>query len=155
MRILNLSLKTFLSFLHVSIFIVFSLYSYSQQLEEQEILEVGEVNIIGATHTDPQALKVVTGLKTGDRFTMPDDLQEALNNLWELNLFSDIRIIERQRIDNVVFIDIHVEERPRLTRFFFEGNKNHQKKDPGEGVEPDPVKGRIGTARSPADPLIV
>jgi len=148
MRILNLSLKTFLSFLHVSIFIVFSLYSYSQQLEEQEILEVGEVNIIGATHTDPQALKVVTGLKTGDRFTMPDDIQEAFNNLWELNLFSDIRIIERQRIDNVVFIDIHVEERPRLTRFFFEGNKNSHKKDLEEAVEPYLVKGSIVTASS-------
>src|SRR5690625_7353906 len=111
MRILNLSLKTFLSFLHVSIFIVFSLYSYSQQLDEQEILEGGEVNIIGATHTDPQALKVVTGLKTGERFTMPDDIQEAFNNLWEFNLFSDIRSIESQRIDNLGFMDIHEAER--------------------------------------------
>lgn len=149
MRILNLSLKTFLIIFHISIFIVgCGLYVHAQQLEEQEILEVGEINIIGATHTDPQALKVVTGLKTGDRFTMPDDIQEAFNNLWELNLFSDIRIIERQRIDNVVFIDIHVEERPRLTRFFFEGNKNSHKKDLEEAVEPYLVKGSIVTASS-------
>lgn len=116
------------------------------QLEEQEILEIGEVNIIGATHTDPNALKVVTGLETGGRLSIPDDVQEAFNNLWDLNLFSDIKIIERKRIDNVVFIDIHVEERPRLTRFYFVGNKNSRKTDLEEAVEPYLVKGSIVTA---------
>src|SRR5690554_1028101 len=74
--------------------------------EDQEVLEVGEVNIIGATHTDPNALKVVSGLKTGARLNIPDDIQEAFHSLWDLNLFSDIRIVERNRIDNIVFIDI-------------------------------------------------
>src|SRR5690606_36384914 len=91
--------------------------------EEQEILEVGEVNIIGASHTDPNALKVVSGLKTGNRLNIPDDIQEAFNNLCDLNLFSDIRIVQRERIDNIIFIDIYVEERPRMTRFYLTGNK--------------------------------
>lgn len=121
---------------------------FSQQLEEQEVLEVGDVNIIGATHTDPQALKVVSGLKTGNRVNLPDDVQEAFNNLWELNLFSDIKIVERQRIDNIIFIDIYVEERPRLTRFFFEGIKDSRRKDLEEAVEPFLVKGSIITATS-------
>src|SRR5690554_160991 len=113
--------------------------------EDQEVLEVGEVNIIGATHTDPNALKVVSGLKTGARLNIPDDIQEAFHSLWDLNLFSDIRIVERNRIDNIVFIDIYIEERPRLTRFYFEGHKNSREKDLTEAVEPYLVKGSIVT----------
>lgn len=113
--------------------------------DDQEVLEVGEVNIIGASHTDPNALKVVSGLKTGGRINLPDDIQEAFHNLWDLNLFSDIRIEQRRRIDNVVFIDIYIEERPRLTRFFFEGHKNSREKDLTEAVEPYLVKGSIVT----------
>src|SRR5690606_15062826 len=111
--------------------------------EEQEILEVGEVNIIGASHTDPNALKVVSGLKTGNRLNIPDDIQEAFNNLWDLNLFSDIRIVQRERIDNIIFIDIYVEERPRLTRFYFTGNKKSRETDLTEAVETYLVKGSI------------
>ena len=113
--------------------------------EDQEVLEVGEVNIIGATHTDPNALKVVSGLKTGARLNIPDDIQEAFHSLWDLNLFSDIHIVERNRIDNIVFIDIYIEERPRLTRFYFEGHKNSREKDLTEAVEPYLVKGSIVT----------
>ena len=113
--------------------------------EDQEVLEVGEVNIIGATHTDPNALKVVSGLKTGARLNIPDDIQEAFHSLWDLNLFSDIRIVKRNRIDNIVFIDIYIEERPRLTRFYFEGHKNSREKDLTEAVEPYLVKGSIVT----------
>lgn len=124
--------------------------------EEQEILEVGEVTIIGASHTDPNALKVVSGLESGGRLSLPDDIQEAFNNLWDLNLFSDIKIVERKRIDNVVFIDIYIEERPRLTRFFFEGNKNSRESDLEEAVEPYFIKGSIVTQsdRSKAESAI-
>lgn len=118
---------------------------FGQIGEEQEILEVGEVTIIGATHTDPNALKVVTGLETGKKLSIPDDVQEAFNNLWDLNLFSDIRIVERKRIDNIVFIDIYVQERPRLTRFYFEGSKKSRESDLKKAVEPYLVKGSIVT----------
>ncbi len=113
--------------------------------EEQEILEVGEVNIIGASHTDPNALKVVSGLKTGSRLAVPDDIQEAFHNLWDLNLFTDIRIVESKRIDNIVFIDIYIQETPRLTRFYFEGHKKSRETDLTEAVEPYLVKGSIVT----------
>ncbi len=113
--------------------------------EEQETLEVGEVNIIGASHTDPNALKVVSGLKTGNRLNIPDDVQDAFNNLWDLNLFSDIRIVQRERIDDVIFIDIYVEERPRLTRFYFTGHKKSRETDLTEAVEAYLVKGSIVT----------
>ncbi len=118
---------------------------FGQIGDEQEILEVGEVTIIGATHTDPNALKVVSGLETGKKLAIPDDVQEAFSNLWDLNLFSDIKIIERKRIDNIVFIDIHVQERPRLTRFYFEGSKKSRESDLKKAVEAYLVKGSIVT----------
>ncbi|WP_236980451.1 outer membrane protein assembly factor BamA [Membranihabitans maritimus] len=121
---------------------------FAQQPQEKEVLEIGDVQIKGAQHTDPKALKVVAGLEVGSTVNIPDDTQEAFNNLWELNLFSDIKFVQRKRIDDVVFIDIIVTERPRLTRFYFEGIKNSREEDLTEAAEKYLVKGGIVTESS-------
>ena len=63
-KIKHFRYDTYLRYLSLSLILIalHGLALTGQNTPEQEILEVGEVNIIGATHTDPNALKVVAGM---------------------------------------------------------------------------------------------
>ena len=55
--------------------------------------EIGPIRIVGADNFDHQAIKVVAGLRQGQKITTPgDQISTAIRNLWKEELFSDIAI---------------------------------------------------------------
>lgn len=84
--------------------------------------EIGGITVSGTKTTDPNAVKLFTGLQVGDKVTVPGEkISKAIENLWEQKLFSDISIEAAEIRGRTIFLHIIVTEKPRLSRFKFEG----------------------------------
>jgi outer membrane protein insertion porin family len=83
---------------------------------------IGGLTVSGAQYTDANAVKLFSGLQVGDEVTVPGErISEAIRNLWEQKLFSDVRIEATEIRNSVIFLNILVSERARLSRFKFNG----------------------------------
>lgn len=106
--------------------------------------EIGGMTISGTDYLDKNVLITISGLTIGDKIMVPGEkITRAIQNLWEQNLFANIDIKATKVQNNVVFLNIHVEERPRLSRFSFTGIKKGEADDLREKIRL--IKGKIVT----------
>ena len=106
--------------------------------------EIGGMTISGTDYLDKNVLITISGLTIGDKIMIPGEkITSAIQNLWEQNLFANIDIKATKVQNNVVFLNIHVEERPRLSRFSFTGIKKGEADDLREKIRL--IKGKIVT----------
>ncbi len=85
------------------------------------------VNVVGTETATPEVVLATSGLKVGREVT-GDDLAEAVKRLWQLKLFSDIRIFQDHQTAEGVYLIISVKEYPRLDKVVITGN-HHLKTD--------------------------
>lgn len=84
--------------------------------------EIGGITVSGTVSTDPNAVKLFSGLSVGDKLTIPGDrISVAIRNLWAQKLFSDVRVEAAEVRGRTIFLHIVVLEKPRLSRFKFIG----------------------------------
>ncbi len=84
--------------------------------------EIGPIRVEGADNFDHQAIKLLAGLRSGQRIMIPGaKVTEAIRNLWKEGLFSSIEIAIEKEIKGVVYLVIKLSPRPKLSRFKFEG----------------------------------
>lgn len=84
--------------------------------------EIGGITVSGTQTTDPNAVKLFTGLQVGDKVTVPGEkITRAVQNLWDQKLFGDVAIEAAEIRGRTIFLHIIVQEKPRLSRFKFEG----------------------------------
>ena len=89
--------------------------------------EIGGITVSGTLSTDPNAVKLFTGLQVGDKVTVPGDaISRAIRNLWAQKLFADVRIEAAEIRGRTIFLHIAVVERPRLSGFSFAGVNRSQ-----------------------------
>jgi outer membrane protein insertion porin family len=92
-----------------------------------EEYEIGGITVSGTVTTDPNAVKLFTGLQVGDKVKVPGDkITRAVKNLWDQKLFSDVQIEAAEIRGRTIFLHIIVVERPRLSRYKFEGVKKNE-----------------------------
>ncbi len=85
----------------------------------------------GAKYLDQDLLLAVTNLTVGMKLYLPNDehIAKAIKALWKQELFSNVNITITKYIDDKVFLNIAVEERPRLSRFNFRNIKPSEAKE--------------------------
>ncbi len=84
--------------------------------------EIGGIRVTGIKYLDADVLRTLSGLKVGDKVEVPGEkFSGAIENLWKQGLLSDIKIVAEKVEGNVIFLDIQLQERPRLSRFSFKG----------------------------------
>lgn len=84
--------------------------------------EIGGITILGTKNLDHTALKAIAGLDVGQEIRIPGDaISNAIQNLWQQSLFTDIQINAERIQGDLIFLSIKVEERPRLSKFRFKG----------------------------------
>ncbi len=111
--------------------------------------EIGEVKIIGANTTDENAILSISGFRVGDRITIPSDkTARAIEKLWNLKLFTSVKILKTREIGDIIFLAIEIEERPRLASFQFTGIKKAAHEDLTEKLKPFLIKGSSITINS-------
>ncbi|NEN21967.1 outer membrane protein assembly factor BamA [Cryomorpha ignava] len=83
---------------------------------------IGGLTVSGARNFDTQAIILFSGLSVGQKITIPgDQISQAIKNLWKQKLFDNITISISEIKGNEIFLDIGLVERPRLSRYKFEG----------------------------------
>ena len=93
-------------------------FSYSQPKE----YELGPIRVIGADNFDHQAIKLIAGLRQGQKIILPsNDISNAIKNLWKEEIFSNVAIYVTKEIAGVVYLTIAVEPRMKLSKFSFRG----------------------------------
>lgn len=84
--------------------------------------EIGPIRVLGAENYDHQAIKLIAGLRQGQKITLPgEQVSKAIKNLWNEGLFSDISIYAEKEIAGVVYLVIELSPRPKLSKFKFKG----------------------------------
>jgi len=106
--------------------------------EKQEIIDymnsndyiIGGVTVSGVKFLDPNALIGISGLRLGQEITVPGEtVTSAVQKLWQQGLFSDIRITISKVQSDTVFLDILLQERPRISSIKINGIKNSETQD--------------------------
>lgn len=91
---------------------------------------LGGVTVSGVKYLDGNVLIMLSGLTIGDKIKLPGDkITSAVRKLWEQGLFEDIQLSVSKIVDNQVFLDIYMKERPRLSKFQLNGVKKSEADD--------------------------
>ncbi len=112
----------------------------------QTDFEIGGVTVTGANFSDDNAIISIAGLEVGKKVKIPGSaIPKAIKALWKLRLFTDVQIIQERTLGDVIFLEIIVEERPRLSRYSYQGAKKSQHTKLNEIVDLHLLKGGIVT----------
>jgi len=89
--------------------------------------EIGGITVSGVENYDNNVLITLSGLTVGDKIKVPGDkITKAIDNLWKQGLFEDIKISASKIVGTTIFLDIYISERPKLSRFSFNGVKKSE-----------------------------
>ncbi|MCB0700124.1 MAG: outer membrane protein assembly factor [Chitinophagales bacterium] len=115
---------------------------------------IGGITVSGTKFLDNDLLITVSGLAVGDKLTVPSDekVTRAIRNLWKQDLFSDISISATKFIGDKIFLDIHVEERPRLSKYNFKGIRKSEAEELQKKI--GLIKGRVVTEATKKDAIV-
>lgn len=98
-------------------------------------MEIGGINITGVKYLDTDILTNISGLRVGQVISVPgEEITSAIKKLWDQGLFSDITVSVERTINNMVFLNIELKERPRLSKFSFNGIKKGEADDIREQI---------------------
>ncbi len=98
--------------------------------------EIGGITISGTEYLDEGVLLSHSGLVVGDQINLPgEEIPAAIKNLWKLGLFSDIQVNATNIINEVIFLDIKVTERARMSKFALKGVKKADADDIRERIK--------------------
>ncbi|NNF01426.1 MAG: outer membrane protein assembly factor BamA, partial [Bacteroidia bacterium] len=106
--------------------------------------KIGGITVSGIRYLDEEVLKTISGLRVGQTIKVPgDELAGAVRKLWKQGLLSDVAIRITNIQADVIFFDLMLTERPRLSRFAFSGVKKSEADKLRDKV--DLVKGKVIT----------
>ncbi len=103
----------------------FSIYYSSPQK-----LVIAGVEIAGIRYLDRDVLVQLSGLTVGEEIDVPgEEVTTAIRKLWEQGLFSDVRINATKILGNRVWLEIYLQERPRLSDVAYHGISKSERDD--------------------------
>ncbi|QQS27850.1 MAG: outer membrane protein assembly factor BamA [Sphingobacteriales bacterium] len=112
--------------------------------EKPSTYEIGGITVTGTKYVDEIVLISYTGLNVGDKISIPgDEIPNAIKALWRQGLFSDVKILASKIVNEIVFLEIRLTERVRLSKYSFNGVKKGEEDDLRENLSL--IKGRIVT----------
>ena len=92
--------------------------------------EIAGITVEGTKFVDPAVLSMLSGLRVGSEITVPgDDIAMAIRKIWDQGMFEDVAINATNMVGGRIFLQIVVQERPRVSKFSFEGIKKSEADD--------------------------
>ena len=98
---------------------------------------IGGITVSGIKYLNKQALIQISGLKVGQKIRVPgDEITRSIEKLWKQGLFSDVSIgITDISVDDQIFLDIKLEERPKINKVLYKGVRSGEKEDLNEKIK--------------------
>ena len=89
--------------------------------------EIADIKVVGVQNYDPAILVNLSGLKVGRTISVPgDEITNAIKKYWRHGLFSDVEILATKIEGRKIYLEIHLEERPRLSDIRYYGLKKSE-----------------------------
>ncbi len=83
---------------------------------------IGGITVSGTKFLDHKTLISISGLEVGGKIIVPgEQISTAIKKLWKQGLFADIKISATKIQGNSIFLDFHLQEHKRLSKFKFVG----------------------------------
>lgn len=102
--------------------VIFSSHGQKLSFEDPKEYEIGPINVVGADNFDHTAIKLIAGLRQGEKIVIPGDaISKAIKKLWSEGLFSNVEIVKTKVIGDVIYLNIVLQPRAKLSRFKFSG----------------------------------
>ena len=106
--------------------------------------EIAGIEVAGVQFLDNNALISLSGLKIGDKIKIPgDEVTTALKKLWKQGIIGNISIDASKIEGDQIWLTIKLSERPRLTKYTFEGITKTNESELEDKIEL--VRGKILT----------
>ena len=84
--------------------------------------QIAGITVTGVSYLDDNALVRLSGLAVGQRMKIPGDATaKAVDNLWKQGLFENISIQATKIEGDRIYLNIDLQERPRLSMISYEG----------------------------------
>jgi outer membrane protein insertion porin family len=113
---------------------------------EPKDYEIGGISVTGANYSEEVAIVGVSGLKVGDKIRIPGpEIPKAMRALMRLRLFTNVQIVLDKVIGDVVFLEIQLQERPRLSKYAYLNIPKSYHENLNEQVNKFLLKGGIVT----------
>ncbi|MDD2425645.1 MAG: outer membrane protein assembly factor BamA [Bacteroidales bacterium] len=97
---------------------------------------IGGLTVSGVKYIIPEQILSITGLAVGDSVRIPgEELSSALKRIWMQRFFSDAAFYIDSVKGDAVYLNFYLQERPRVSRWSFDGVKSTEKTDLEEKVK--------------------
>lgn len=97
---------------------------------------IGGIDVTGIKYLGKDQILSLTGLSVGDTITIPgEDLSAILKRIFLQRYFSDVGIYIDSLQKDTAFLRLNLVERPRVSRWDFEGIKSGEKTDLNEKLK--------------------
>ncbi|WP_421918217.1 outer membrane protein assembly factor BamA [Marinifilum sp.] len=89
--------------------------------------ELGGVTVSGTRHVENNVLIQMSGLRAGAQIEVPGEkVTKAVKKLYKQGLFSDVKITASKLIDKKIYLNIFLQERPRLSEVNYNGTSKSE-----------------------------
>jgi outer membrane protein insertion porin family len=96
---------------------------------------IGNISVSGVRYLDVNILVGISGLRKGQEITVPGEaVSSAVKKLWAQGLFSDVSISIDSTVSDTVYLDIFLQERPRISSVKFNGLRSSEVTDITEKI---------------------
>lgn len=91
---------------------------------------LGGITVSGNSYVDKSVVIMLSNLQVGKQISIPgDDITQAIQNLWKQGLFDDVQILATKIQNDSVYLDIQLDEKPRMNKYIFKGIKKSAQDD--------------------------
>ncbi|MCD8042254.1 MAG: outer membrane protein assembly factor BamA [Tannerellaceae bacterium] len=91
---------------------------------------IEDIKVTGVTNYDDFVLIGFSGLSVGDVVTVPgDEITAAVKRFWRHGLFSDVKIVATKIVDDKIWLEIQLKQRPRIADVNYYGIKKGERED--------------------------
>ena len=94
------------------------------------VYEIAGIEVTGAQNYEDFVLIGFSGLAIGDKIEVPGpQITKALRRFWKQGLFSDVKILAKKIEGTKIWLEIALEQRPRISTITIDGVKKSEKED--------------------------
>jgi outer membrane protein insertion porin family len=91
---------------------------------------IGNIQVSGINYLDKSVVIMLSDLEEGKSIKIPGDaITTAIRNLWNQGLFDNVSILATKIKGDSIYLDIYLQEKPKLNEFSFTGIKKSEQDD--------------------------
>lgn len=103
--------------------------------DDPRTYEIAEITVSGENSYEDYVLIGYSGLKKGSKITLPSDqVTNVIRRFWKQGLFSNVKVEVVSVRGNKIWLNLHLDQRPRINHINVNGVKKRDREDIEKGL---------------------